>query len=256
MFLSMLCTVILSAVIVMDLTARAANMMRRRRLLLSRPSGPNSSSPSEPQPSSVADTQSLSPTTNADYYPRNLRDIYHTYFLLSTVLVTDVIPDIMDHAEYWLKSSTSRSERMGISQSKAGEQYIISPAINVPIRRPVRKLEFKTISRDQGWSDYRADHGSYRNSWTWFDAQTVDAEGKPRENGKGPRRIATNVHASLEDKTHIMVWTSDAADEEERKWIRSLGNGDAVALQVMACFPGWVNHVSGAQLDIYTTGLR
>ncbi|KAI1379943.1 hypothetical protein F4677DRAFT_408083 [Hypoxylon crocopeplum] len=35
---------------------------------------------------------------------------------------------------------------------------------------PFRKVVFDIVSCDQGYSSHREDHGTYRNSWTWFDA--------------------------------------------------------------------------------------
>ncbi|KAF9879501.1 hypothetical protein CkaCkLH20_03044 [Colletotrichum karsti] len=38
------------------------------------------------------------------------------------------------------------------------------------LKHPVRKIVFKLRSKDQGWGGTHADKGSYRGSWTWFEA--------------------------------------------------------------------------------------
>ncbi|KAK8061292.1 hypothetical protein PG994_007658 [Apiospora phragmitis] len=49
---------------------------------------------------------------------------------------------------------------------------------------PVRKVVFNIRSSDQGWGGEPNDHGSYRHSWTWFDAglERFDAEAQCDEN--------------------------------------------------------------------------
>lgn len=56
------------------------------------------------------------------------------------------------------------------------------------LEHPCRKIVFTIRSHDQGWGGDHADHGSYRSSWTWFDAglEKFDADvfgtdGKPEE---------------------------------------------------------------------------
>ncbi|KAI1080092.1 hypothetical protein F5B20DRAFT_540748 [Whalleya microplaca] len=38
------------------------------------------------------------------------------------------------------------------------------------LEHPFRKVTFDIVSRDQGWSGHGEDHGTYRKSYTWFDA--------------------------------------------------------------------------------------
>ncbi|KAK8122231.1 hypothetical protein PG984_010901 [Apiospora sp. TS-2023a] len=49
---------------------------------------------------------------------------------------------------------------------------------------PVRKLVFNIRSCDQGWGGDPGDQGTYRHSWTWFDAglERFDAEARCDEN--------------------------------------------------------------------------
>lgn len=38
------------------------------------------------------------------------------------------------------------------------------------LENPFRRVVFDIVSRDQGWSGHHTDHGTYRSSFTWFDA--------------------------------------------------------------------------------------
>jgi hypothetical protein len=118
-------------------------------------------------------------------------DVYHVAFLLEQKLPPELVPQIMDYAEYWLKSSTSIRQDMEASDIRIlgrRSNYITSGATylsTLPIGKvpgeeengialvgqyPVRKVVFTVESQDQGWSDFPQDHGTEQGSWTWFEA--------------------------------------------------------------------------------------
>lgn len=66
-----------------------------------------------------------------------------------------------------------------------------------------------------------------------------------------PRLVQVNLHASRQEKTHIVTWRWDAEDEEERKWVRDLKQGECVELTIWARYPGWANHVQSAKIDVF-----
>ncbi len=125
------------------------------------------------------------------------------------------------------------------------------------ILHPVRKVVFTISSKDQGWSgENRMYHGTYEASYTWFEAVTRGrdvVEATPDQS----RKITCNVHAGKEYKTHVVTWTSDAEDNEEREWVNdNLKKGRQVDITVWARFPLWVNHVAAARIDVYTAAVR
>ncbi|KAK2048784.1 hypothetical protein LZ31DRAFT_515589 [Colletotrichum somersetense] len=54
---------------------------------------------------------------------------------------------------------------------EAPREYFVGSMERPPmLTHPVRKIVFKIRSRDQGWGGGFADRGTYRGSWSWFEA--------------------------------------------------------------------------------------
>lgn len=186
--------------------------------------------------------------------PRSLDDILQTALILRQALIPDLVPDILNNAEYWLKTTNARTEDVGIHQSQAGFVYLRSQRISVPMPHAIRRVEFKITSHDQGWADNPS------HSWTWFEAG-IEREPNHEPDGDSEKvtmkkRLCENVAASREKKTHTIVWDDDAEDEEEREWLRALKTGDSVLVTVHARFPGWINNVQSAEINVYTAGVK
>ncbi|KAL2161018.1 hypothetical protein VTH06DRAFT_8731 [Thermothelomyces fergusii] len=159
------------------------------------------------------------------------------------------------------------------------------------LARPCRRIVFTIRSRDQGWGGEWGDRGTYNGSWTWFEAGLerwcwpsgpgpapsllllLPLAGRrphdllPREEYK----VQCNVTAHGEARTHRVVWSyTDSVDPERDveaaarleeqgrgkatgsgNFVRALKLGDVVTLWAKARFPGWVNHVESARLDVY-----
>lgn len=58
-----------------------------------------------------------------------------------------------------------REEIVHISEGSVS--YLTSKPI--PGGKKLKKAVVTVVSKDQGWSGYPNDHGTYRNSWTWFE---------------------------------------------------------------------------------------
>lgn len=188
------------------------------------------------------------------YFPRDPHDVYHMAFVLSQVIVPDLVPHILDLAEYWIKASHDRREPQIYVEHNSGRPYLAAAVSNATGPRMVRKVEISITSHDQGWSDYRPFHGTYEGSWTWFEAEilSTDSARRPRE----ARELCRNVHAERRDKTHLITWRWDAEDENERNLVRSLGPDSVILVVPWARFQGWKNHVSYASVDIYAAAVR
>jgi hypothetical protein len=144
-------------------------------------------------------TGAMSSTSEAEgaFTSPTRHDIYHVAFLLQQELPPELIPQILDYAEYWLKSTVSRSDYTEVTDIRpmsrrpnyncAGMTYLSSlPIGEIPGEdengialvgtHPARKVVFTIESQDQGWSDtYREDQGSERNTWTWFETVVREA---------------------------------------------------------------------------------
>lgn len=189
--------------------------------------------------------------------PRDLHDVCEVIFLLRQRVVPDLIPDILDLAEYWIVTSAARaSRRAKYTASTAGLAYVMATLPDYLPSESVRKIEFSTVSRDQGWSSFPADHNTYQNSHTWFEVVADEADGNTRVESFAPVKIITNVHAGKEWKKHHVVWTHDSEDRHIRGVVASLKGGQRIAITAHAQYPGWTNHVSSASIDLYTPRVR
>ena len=89
----------------------------------------------------------------------NVRDIYHTVFLLQQKLVRDVIPAIIEYAELYEYTTTDTRFHpiQRISQWQAPKQLLVCeiPKPSARVLRPVRKIVFSINSHDQGFASDR-----------------------------------------------------------------------------------------------------
>lgn len=53
------------------------------------------------------------------------------------------------------------------------------------LENPCRKIVYKITANDQGWGGNREDKGSFRGSWTWFDAGLERFEGNTESESNG-----------------------------------------------------------------------
>lgn len=225
----------------------------RQRRLLARPSDPH-----------ILDR----PLPNEhDYYPRNARDAYHTFFVLRQRLPPELAYAILEEAAYWLKSTTERTEAVIVTDrhqrsltQHAGLHYLSSAPIGTEGKgrlRPVRKIVFTVTSKDQGWADDPGLNGTYEQSYTWFEAVTRGRDVTEQGHHSESRKIITNVRAGKQYKTHTVALHANAEDEGESEWVKNnLKTGYQVDITAWARYQGWENHVAAARIDVFTAVLR
>ncbi|KAI0521591.1 hypothetical protein F5B22DRAFT_634494 [Xylaria bambusicola] len=72
-----------------------------------------------------------------------------------------------DDKERWLKAAPAR--KLGEEYPREElERFVEGPPSTLD--QPCRKIVFDIVSRDQGWSHDVDTHGTFKSSWTWFDA--------------------------------------------------------------------------------------
>ncbi|KAJ5173387.1 hypothetical protein N7492_005980 [Penicillium capsulatum] len=186
------------------------------------------------------------PSLSSDYYPRDSTDATEVFDTLRQWLPSELALAILDQAEYWLLSQTRGNNRMSYDEDDCRDRtpYLTSEAISGE-RCPVRKIRITVESHDQGWSDHHEDHGTFRNSWTWFELDSHRLDGE--DVSEAIVRLATNVHARSDSMLHERIYRSDG-DE----WVQRLQPGDQLAIVPRARFPGWTNYVEEASIEIYT----
>ncbi|THV02254.1 hypothetical protein K435DRAFT_963274 [Dendrothele bispora CBS 962.96] len=160
-----------------------------------------------------------------------------------------------------------------------------------PVRhRSIREVKFQICSRDQGWGGENEHRGTYDGSWTWFETVILPPpaqfghpswyrdllDGWPRlppnvlqmlfgQDGQDRRwHIQSNVTASRKLREHTVTWTIDEENYGDQRYdqfkgrincghevVRSLEAGDRLIIVARALFPGWVNHVDSASVEIF-----
>lgn len=110
--------------------------------------------------------------------------------------------------------------------------YIVSRPI--PEGKTLRKVFITVISKDQGWSNYVEDYGTYRNSWTWFELSVGSPTKGSAERWRGV--VVRNLHAHDNFKEHTIEMSDvELYDKAE--------SGDVFTVWARARFPGWTNMV-------------
>ncbi|KAJ5381590.1 uncharacterized protein N7496_004018 [Penicillium cataractarum] len=186
------------------------------------------------------------------HYPRDSEDAFEALQVLKRKLPAELVLEILHYAEYWVHSQVSREQALSYGENDCRNRtpYLISDPIQGG-RSPVREIRMEIWSHDQGWSSYSEDHGTYRNSWTWFDLgieRAIEREDVSEDLGV---RLATNMHASRVTQNHQLVYRA----EDDLPWMQSLQAEDRVSIIPRALFPGWQNFVEKASIEIYTDPL-
>ncbi|KAE8420951.1 hypothetical protein BDV36DRAFT_292885 [Aspergillus pseudocaelatus] len=171
------------------------------------------------------------------YYPRNSGDATSVFKILKRWLPSELVLEVLEHAEYWLVSRISRAEEM---QYKERDCHGQTPYLTAA---PIQG------ERYPGWSIYPQDHGTFNNSWTWFDLGITRPAGREDISKDANLRLATNVHASKKTMCHEITYRRD----QNLRWVQNLEPGDSISIIPRALFPGWSNFVEKACIEIYTT---
>lgn len=186
------------------------------------------------------------------HYPRHSEDGLQALRILQKKLPAELALQILDYAQYWVLSqvSSDRTARYTESDCRDRAPYLVSDPIQGG-RSPVREIRIEIWSHDQGWSSYTEDHGTYRNSWTWFELGIIRAPGREGVSEDLDVRLATNMHASRVTQHHQLVYRA----EDDLPWMRSLQAGDQISIIPRALYPGWQNFVEKAFIEMYADPL-
>jgi len=114
--------------------------------------------------------------------------------------------------------------------------YVVSRPI--PEGKTLREVVITVVSKDQGWSNYLEDYGTYRNSWTWFDL-SVGPPTKGSEKWRG--LVVRNLHAHHSFKEHTIEITDGELYEKAK-------SGDVLTVWAHARFSGSANMVKKVKI--------
>ncbi|ETS84223.1 hypothetical protein PFICI_02248 [Pestalotiopsis fici W106-1] len=100
-----------------------------------------------------------------------------------------------DDQEAWHSQARPQEIREVVSREKLHEY--VDKRIDAALESPCRKIVFKITSHDQGWGGNIADKGTFKGSWTWFDAGIDRFTSEPESlNGKAPSEGSGDVSVS------------------------------------------------------------
>ncbi|KAI0264020.1 hypothetical protein BC834DRAFT_885152, partial [Gloeopeniophorella convolvens] len=180
-------------------------------------------------------------------------DILITRFSLLRRLPIELVDLILHAAEYYSRCTDSFvafPPDREIMRVRGGARLA---ALTPPIPHPecIMKVVIRTESHDQGWSPYPLkDHGTYNNSWTWFELQILG-----KDSAAGYRgvvldvpgwRICTNRHARID--WQVVEVVLDRTNEV----VSGLRPGNRLGVVAKARYPGWVNNVRRAEIDVFS----
>ena len=196
------------------------------------------------------------------YWPQQPRNVFEVFWLLryhasSKGLPPNVTIRILDLSKYWLKSTTSRKQHIAFDEEAAKRigKYLTSKPIRGRLRAPVREVRFTIESHDQGWSSFPEFHGTFAHSWTWFEVAVQKQGDRIFDFGDESQMLTPNLHAITKSSRHRIIYECSPCTTVHRKWLKNLEAGDQISISAKARYPGWVNFVEGASIEIFTTCL-
>ncbi|KAI1282691.1 heterokaryon incompatibility protein-domain-containing protein [Xylaria sp. FL0933] len=137
----------------------------------------------------------------------------------------------------------SRQASVRVSEYCAETPYL---ALKVPDEiDEVVRVSFTTFAHDQGWA---SDTG--RGSWTWFETFTTSPKSSSSwlHLNKLKRALHHNVVAN--PNSHRIQTIVHIDNPEDREWLANFKGGDSIQLVPRAMYPGWVNFVEEAEIEI------
>ncbi|WRT64598.1 uncharacterized protein IL334_001531 [Kwoniella shivajii] len=257
----------------------------------SEPPRPSSSSLNPNPPSTILSYFFLpfKPFVTHDHlHPTHLETRLVTRYLLHLGLPAELVPKVLDHAEYWggcrrqntqqmsVKSSDDRG-KLDANMGPGNLWYQDSQPIGCTKRpRPwnykadcqttpteeanstpkdetdkvwIRKCVIEILSKDQGWSTNDPSHyGTYEQSYSWFDVALWRREGGVEREVEGSRHAIQNNVHAGQYFKAHRIILST-----DHPTIKLAQPGDWIVLWARAKYQGWENHVKEAAVTVYTS---
>ncbi|KAF3902234.1 hypothetical protein AA313_de0200705 [Arthrobotrys entomopaga] len=152
--------------------------------------------------------------------------------ILSHKLPPELIPAILDEASYFPhKTIASLNETKSVSDGD--KIYLVTyipdfeafdegtrgkGGIGGGRQGKVRRLVFRMASRDQGWSSFRGDQGTYRGTWSWTEVELWRVGEKPKPlplSESGPAMLEEDIEAEPKTQTQTDASGEEREEEEE-----------------------------------------
>jgi hypothetical protein len=180
----------------------------------------------------------------------------------------EIVSKILDYAEFWycdqsvtLPHLPHQSPRHIVGSehwggSKVGAAILTSRPLSHQDISMLRRVTFSFRSKDQGWSSYRDQQGTYDGSWTWWEAGLLSSQERIQLSDTSSvartYHLQRNRHAGKEMEDYTITldkWHGHELFED-------LCTDDSIVLMAYAQFPGWANHIDSACLQLWMADYR
>ena len=196
-----------------------------------------------------------------------LHECLSTSTLNRPALPNEIILQILDHPSRWVQAqcvnlrTIAEHEPLRCSSDGGQEgkwQILVTDPLSAYVVARLRAVVYSFHSQDQGWSSFPQHHGTYEATWTWFEASLTrfedpDVQGEILEGQKALRmekeqtryELRRNRHAGRDPENYTIELV------KEHELLKLVQNGDRFALWACAAFPGWVNRVHQARIELW-----
>ena len=211
------------------------------------------------------ETQSVSPAPFADVHASNLSLL--TCLSIPSgrrpALPLELILQVLEDPTRWILASErmdscTLSAPRSISYHVGSEDVASTPPFTLYRLSTLRRISFILRSKDQGWSSYPNDRGTFRNSWTWFEARIERSEVGSPEHAQGQDRanissqtcvyscrVQTNRHAGSDLEEYTIEYGPSS------ELLQLIQKGDRIILSAHAQYGGWVNFIDHASIELW-----
>jgi hypothetical protein len=188
------------------------------------------------------------------HFPMSKKDQFRVYAMLrrrekGPDLPGCVARQIIDQAEYWIKSTFESHERLENNGEKTKRTipYLLSAPLGLARHAPIRKI-FVTCRHDQVWREYPDKSGIYGDYSKYFDLILQKPNGsmstfwRRSRRRPGPRHpFRRLIQSGLRDVQSEHVQSGD------------IQSGYRLGVIPKAITPGWVNFVETMRIEISST---
>ncbi len=179
----------------------------------------------------------------------------------------EIILEILDQPSRWIRTRVINARvatenepiRVGSNLQNRGEQQILATnPLSQPEVQCIRRVVYTFRSRDQGWSSYPNQHGTYEGSFTWFEASLTRPIGTDLIEAE--RHVQLQVKTAKERTRYELQRNRHAGRDPENyrheleldhKLLQHAEEGDSVLLWARATFPGWENRLFNASIEVW-----
>lgn len=137
-------------------------------------------------------------------------------------------------------------------------QILTTDPIDARVASRTKAVVYSFKSRDQGWSSYPQQPGTYEGSFTFFEAGITRFEvkgAKGEELARQQSLRAEKEYQRYELQRNRLAGKAPEAYriqlEKDHDLLQQIQDGDRFALWARSIYPAWANYVYGAKIELW-----